>query len=132
MSSWNWCNVVAELVGSSIFIGVIIMHSDNPIAIGVALSAVIFLFAKISGGHFNPAVSTVMYLQKKIGRNEWIVYMISQILGGLLALYFLKHCSSSSISLPILPSIPTVATTLPTSSPFPTYSSLQQSIQGNK
>ena len=53
---------VAELVGTFIFLGVII-HVVNKneqigwIKVGLALSVAILLVGNVSGGHFNPAVS---------------------------------------------------------------------------
>lgn len=52
-----------------------------------------------SGGHFNPAVSVCVYL---IGGMEFILlvpYMISQMLGGVIAASLAKVCVLKSITL---------------------------------
>jgi len=44
----------------------------------------------VSGGHFNPAVSVMMYLKKAINDKELLMYVISQVLGGVAALDFFQ------------------------------------------
>lgn len=59
---------------------------------GIALTFAIYLFGKESGGHFNPAVSFAKYLDGKLNTREFILYVISQILGavvGVLILMFI-------------------------------------------
>ena len=68
--------------------------------VGLALAVVIMFGGKISGGHFNPAVSIMMLFRKlpdfRIG--ECIGYIISQILGGICAFYFISSSISSNKS----------------------------------
>ncbi|MDY0210739.1 MAG: aquaporin [Acholeplasma sp.] len=56
-------------------------------ALAFGLSVVVMANAvgHISGGHFNPAVSLAVYLEKKITHKEFILYSLSQIVGALLA-----------------------------------------------
>ena len=49
------------------------------------LTSMMYLFGKISGGHFNPAVSIPMCLRKKISLCECFYYIGAQILGGFIA-----------------------------------------------
>jgi aquaporin Z len=60
-----------------------------PIAIGSALMVMIFAGGHISGGHYNPAVSTAVLIRGKIAPNEWAAYVVTQlvagVVGGLLA-----------------------------------------------
>ncbi len=84
-----------EFVGTFIFLGVILNVVKNggnwaPIAIGLTLSVVILWGGKISGGHYNPAVSFMFYLNKQLPKNDLICYIIAQILGGIFALQFSK------------------------------------------
>ena len=51
--------LVAEFLGTMFFLYVILVTGDA-VAIGLALTAVIFILGKTSGGHFNPAVSVMM------------------------------------------------------------------------
>ena len=64
---------------------------NNWLKIGLALSIVIVLFGSISGGNFNPAVSFMLFMNKQLTSVELLVYIIAQLLGGLLAyLYFIN------------------------------------------
>jgi aquaporin Z len=82
-------NYLAEFLGTLFFI-YIILATGNPIAIGAALTFVILLIGNISGGHVNPAVSVIMASAGKLPVNDLIPYVISQILGGLVALEIYK------------------------------------------
>lgn len=55
----------------------------NSLATGAGLFALIQTFGSISGAHFNPAVSFVERLWKRMTTNEFIAYAVVQILGGL-------------------------------------------------
>ena len=56
----------------------------NTLATGAGLFVLITAFANISGAHFNPFVSLVMFLRKKITGKLLIIYIPAQILGCLL------------------------------------------------
>jgi glycerol uptake facilitator-like aquaporin len=84
---------LAEFIGTFIFISVILLN-PTPIAIGIALIAAIFFSANISGGHINPCVSFVFYLKNTLSTSKFIGYVISQLLGGLCAYYFVKSQKS--------------------------------------
>jgi aquaporin Z len=56
-----------------------------PFAFGLALMAGLYSFAEISGGHFNPAVSLGMYLDRRITFDDLISYWIAQFTGAILA-----------------------------------------------
>lgn len=55
----------------------------NGVATGAILAVLIIMFAPISGAHFNPAVSLVMRLNGTIGTSEFLAYITSQVVGGL-------------------------------------------------
>ena len=79
--------VLAELLGTFFFLSVI-LATGEAIPIAIALGAAIFMTAKVSGGHLNPAVSTMMFAKGAIDSSTYISYVIAQVIGGLLALYF--------------------------------------------
>jgi len=81
--------IICEFVGTFIFLSVILATGD-PLAIGLALAVSVYFGIKVSGGHFNPAVSVMMYFKKAINDKELVCYIISQVLGGLVALNFFK------------------------------------------
>lgn len=55
----------------------------NSIATGAGLYALILCFGPISGAHFNPAVSFVEWLWKKLSTKELGLYVLVQILGAI-------------------------------------------------
>ena len=90
----NVHGIFAEFIGTFIFLFVILQYGQ-PIQIAIALLAAIYVFGNISGGHFNPAVSIMMGVDKKITPVETCLYVFAQIVGGLCAIlvhqYFLKN-----------------------------------------
>lgn len=81
---------VVEFIGTFLFLSVILSNGKNPIAIAVALLAAIYFGGAVSGGHFNPAVSVMMYVSKSINLNKLLGYTAVQVLGGIAALRFSK------------------------------------------
>ena len=57
----------------------------NTVATGAILFVIIKMFGKISGAHFNPAVSILFYLREELTITKLISYVTFQFLGGLLA-----------------------------------------------
>lgn len=56
----------------------------NTIATGAILFVLITMFGPISGAHFNPAVTLVMWMRKELTITEGALYVLMQIAGGLL------------------------------------------------
>jgi aquaporin Z len=54
-------------------------------AFGLALLAGLYAFAEVSGGHFNPAVSLAMFLDRRLAAADLVSYWASQIIGAVLA-----------------------------------------------
>ena len=79
-----------EFVGTLFFISAILLSKGNAFVIGAALAVAILLGGKVSGGHFNPAVSLTMYMKKNLPMNQLIMYIIAQTLGGLASLRVVK------------------------------------------
>ena len=84
--------LLTEFIGTFIFLGVI-LATGEAFPIGLALATAIFFGGKISGGHFNPAVSFMMFLNKAIDVKQLVVYVLAQVLGGAAVLYFLNSKS---------------------------------------
>ena len=82
--------LLAECIGTMIFFSCI-LATGEPIPIVIGLLAVIYIFAKISGGHFNPALSFMMLLKGDISASTCIAYIIAQLLGASLALLWWKN-----------------------------------------
>lgn len=81
---------LVEFLGAAFFM-YIVLATGNPLAIGAALTFVILITSKISGGHINPAISIVMASAGKLDTNDLVPYCIAQILGGLTALEIYKR-----------------------------------------
>ncbi len=81
---------VVEFLGTALFLLVILL-TGQAIPIGLALMAVIMLGGKVSGGHFNPAVSVMMWRKGSLKMADLAPYVIAQVLGGLVALELSKH-----------------------------------------
>ena len=92
---------LAEFIGTFILVAVVIGSGimaenlsngntavallGNTIATGAILFVIIKMFGSISGAHFNPAVSLVFYIRNELKQQELLLYIVFQILGGLLA-----------------------------------------------
>jgi aquaporin Z len=92
---------LVELIGTFflvLVIGLTVIEpgagSFAPIAIGLTLMVMIYAGGHISGGHYNPAVTLAVWMRGKCDTKDVLPYMVSQLLGGVLAawtvLYF-KH-----------------------------------------
>ncbi len=55
------------------------------LAFGIGLMMALYTVGRISGGHFNPAVSLAMFLDRKISLKDMVGYWVSQVGGALLA-----------------------------------------------
>ena len=74
-----------EFLGTFLFLSVIIA-TGSPVLIALSLLAVILLGGSISGGHFNPAVSLMMWANGKLSMMDLAAYVAAQMAGGLVAL----------------------------------------------
>jgi hypothetical protein len=80
-----------ELIGTAIFIYMIIVSTGDAIAVPLALFAMIIIFGGITGGHFNPAVTLGVYIKEgKWKENAAFASLIvtSQLVGSLLGMSF--------------------------------------------
>jgi glycerol uptake facilitator-like aquaporin len=57
---------------------------------GFILFAMIEALGKISGGHFNPAVTLAMIVSKGIQAKDGLLYIVAQILGGVAGVFLLN------------------------------------------
>jgi len=56
----------------------------NTVATGAALLALIMMFARISGAHFNPVISLSAAINSELSWSEALCYVLVQLMGGLL------------------------------------------------
>jgi len=88
---------LAELVGTFMFMMVGYVSVANfgladphvggtlvvPFSFGLGLLAAIFAFGHVSGGHFNPAVTVAMILDKRTTPVDGVGYIVAQIIGAI-------------------------------------------------
>src|SRR6476620_4467436 len=84
--------LVVEFIGMFIFVFTVGMATNKagagslaPLAIGSVLMVMVFAGGHVSGGHYNPAVSTAVYLRGKMERTEFVPYIVTQVLAGIAA-----------------------------------------------
>lgn len=75
---------LTEFIGT-FFLVLTIGLSGNALAIGLALTALVYMGGHVSGAHYNPAVSLAIFFRKQLSIKDLGIYMIMQILGGLAA-----------------------------------------------
>ncbi len=78
---------LVEFLGSFLFFSVI-LATGEALPIAIALAASIFFGGKISGGHFNPAVSFMFFSKGQLSGVDLLGYVIVQILAAFLAVAF--------------------------------------------
>ena len=59
----------------------------NTLATGAGLTVLILVFGRISGAHFNPAVTLVFLLRREIGAASAAAYVAAQVIGGVLGVW---------------------------------------------
>jgi len=90
--------LVVEFIGMFLFVFTVGMATNKagagalaPLAIGSILMVMVFAGGHISGGHFNPAVSTAVRLRGRMTNEEFGAYLVTQfaaaVLAGLLVRY---------------------------------------------
>ena len=91
--------VLAELLGTCIFVyGVCAcgVFASNPVSnlLGGSFMGgiIIYIFGRVSGAHFNPAVSLALFIRQKLNFLEFGLYVAAQIVGAFIGCIFLALC----------------------------------------
>jgi aquaporin Z len=84
--------LIVEFVGMFIFMFTVGMATNKagagalaPLAIGGVLMVMVFAGGHVSGGHFNPAVSTAVLVRGRMTSQEWVAYASTQVVAAALA-----------------------------------------------
>jgi aquaporin Z len=82
--------LVVEFIGTFFLVFTVGMAVSRagalaPLAIGIVLMVMVFAGGHVSGGHYNPAISTAVFMRGKMEQPEYIAYMVIQILAGIAA-----------------------------------------------
>jgi len=83
-----------EFIASFVFFGVILKYAsrpDGPIIIGLTLAVAVFFGMIFGAGHCNPIVSTIMYLSDKSSMSDYAVFVLLQLLAGVLVWAVVKN-----------------------------------------
>jgi aquaporin Z len=86
---------LTELIGT-FFLVLTIGLTGNPLAIGSMLMVMIYMGGPISGAHYNPAITLVALMRKKIDMKGALQYWIVQVAGAFFAalvIYLTYHAS---------------------------------------
>ena len=79
---------LVEFLGTALLIGTI-SFTGTPVLIVAALAIAIGFGGKVSGGHFNPAVTAWALASGKIGKSKALQYIIAQV-GAALSIWILR------------------------------------------
>jgi aquaporin Z len=88
---------VIEFIGTFFLVLTIGLTSGNAIAIGAVLAAMVYMGGYISGGHYNPAVTLGVLMQKKIGLQQALIYMLVQLGAAIIAAAAIQAVSGSKL-----------------------------------
>ena len=82
--------LVVEFIGTFFLVftvGMAVRHAGAlaPLAIGAVLMVMVFAGGHVSGAHYNPAVSTAVLVRGKMAQNEYVAYVITQVLAAIAA-----------------------------------------------
>lgn len=82
--------LAVEFIGTFFLVFTIGMASKTagsfaPLAIGAVLMVMVFAGGHVSGAHYNPAVSTAVLLRGRMPQSEYVPYVATQILAGIVA-----------------------------------------------
>jgi aquaporin Z len=83
-------------VGSAVLAGSHIGFVGVSFAFGLSLLAMVYTIGPISGCHINPAVTLGVLLAKRIGVKDAAVYMVSQVIGAIVASALILFIASSA------------------------------------
>ena len=76
---------IAEFIGTFILASVAVHSQGQPLYVGFALIAIVLTVGTLSGSHVNPLVTVGAWATRKITGLRALGYVISQVLGALLA-----------------------------------------------
>jgi aquaporin Z len=86
--------LAVEFIGMFLFVFTVGMATESanksgavlaPLAIGSLLMVIVFAGGHVSGGHYNPAVSTAVFIRGKIKSHEFLAYVVTQFVAAALA-----------------------------------------------
>ena len=79
---------ITEFIGTMFLVLAVGLSVGNPfaaLAIGSTLMIMIYAGGHISGAHYNPAVTAAVFVRKRIGLSDALIYMGCQLAGAVIA-----------------------------------------------
>ena len=81
--------LLTEFAGTFVFLSAIALSGNAgalaPLAIGLTLTAMVYMGGHVSGAHYNPAVSFGLFLRRAISATTMFEYWAAQLVAGVLA-----------------------------------------------
>jgi len=100
--------LVVEFVGMFLFVFTVGMATNKagagalaPLAIGSVLMVMVFAGGHVSGGHFNPAVSTAVFLRRRMAAIEFATYVVTQLAAAVLAGLVVRYVGGREAHAPV-------------------------------
>ena len=97
--------LVVEFVGMFLFVFTVGMATNEagagalaPLAIGSILMVMVFAGGHVSGGHFNPAVSTAVFLRGRMAANEFGAYVVTQFVAAVIAGFVVRYVGGREVN----------------------------------
>ncbi|MGB1360979.1 MAG: aquaporin [Alphaproteobacteria bacterium] len=78
--------LIVEATGTGLLAFFALSSGGDPFVVASILAISIFAFGKVSGGHFNAAVTMAMYVRKEISCTDTVKYIVAQVVGALIAI----------------------------------------------
>lgn len=100
--------VLAEFVGTAILASLVLAQVNAVGAIlsspwfvaataGLTLTVLVLAMGRVSGGHFNPAITVGLWSVRKVPTTTAVVYIAAQMLGGICALLLFQYLSNTTV-----------------------------------
>jgi aquaporin Z len=110
-------NYLTEAIGTFFLvltIGLTVVGGTEfaPLAIGAALTALVYMGRHISGAHYNPAVTLAIFMRGKLEGGSVAPYMVSQVAGAFVATLVVSVVMGSTFAPAPSPDATTVAALL--------------------
>lgn len=93
---------VLEFLGT-FFVVLAVSLTQNPLAIGLVYLALLYVGSRVSGAHYNPAITLAMWLRGEFATHRIWGYFAAQLLGAFVALLFEYKLSGSIFTPDISP-----------------------------